>query len=149
MKPYVQTRKPLTKEEKIFNYRLSTARKTVENVFGILLSRFRALDRRLAVKLDTVNKLVSAACALHNWLTLTSSDTYLFNGAVDVQNKETGETVHGRWRSEIMELRNLGKHDDRVTTEAARNMRSQLKEYFNGEGAVPWQYDAVNGKSDK
>ncbi|XP_068242251.1 uncharacterized protein [Palaemon carinicauda] len=39
MKPYPQ--KDLNAENRIFNYRLSRARREVENVFGIMASRFR------------------------------------------------------------------------------------------------------------
>jgi hypothetical protein len=82
-------------EERILNYRLSRARRIIENVFGILVSRFRFSDRKLAVKLGTVNKLVSAACALHNWLVITSKATYLSGGAIDDENNETGEIIPG------------------------------------------------------
>ena len=51
MKAYKNFNRPLTQEESIFNYRLSRARRIIENVFGILLSGFRFLDRKLAVKL--------------------------------------------------------------------------------------------------
>jgi hypothetical protein len=77
MKAYKTYNRPLTQEERIFNYRLSRARRTIENVFGILVSRFRFLDRKLAVKFGTVNKLVSAACALHNWLVIQRQPIFL------------------------------------------------------------------------
>ena len=52
IKPYNSV--PLTKEEKIFNYRLSRARRIVENIFGILVSRFRIFEKKVACKLSTV-----------------------------------------------------------------------------------------------
>jgi hypothetical protein len=57
--------------------------------------------------LGPVNKLVSAACALHNWLVITSKATYLSGGAIDEENSETGEIIPGRWKSEIRVLRDL------------------------------------------
>lgn len=41
MKPFPQ--RNLTREERVFNYRLSRARRIVENAFGILVSHFRLL----------------------------------------------------------------------------------------------------------
>ena len=106
-----------------------------ENVFGILLSRFRFLDRKLAVKLGTLNKLVSAACALHNWLVITSKATCLSGGATDEENNETGEIIPGRWRSEIYqrversgEIRrssnnNIGQNKSRTALKRTSTMR--------------------------
>jgi hypothetical protein len=48
---YKNYNRPLTQEEAIFNYRLSRVGRIIKNVFGILLSRFRFLDLKLAVKL--------------------------------------------------------------------------------------------------
>ena len=66
IKPYNSV--PPTKEEKIFNYRLSWARRTAENTFGILVNWFRIFAKKLACKLPTVDRIVTACCALHNWL---------------------------------------------------------------------------------
>ena len=108
----------------------------------MLLSRFRFLDRKLAVKLGTVNILVSAACALHNWLVITSKATYLSAGAIAEEN-ETGEIIPGRWRSEIRVLLDLEKYGHRATKLA----KNRLKAYFNNEDAVSWQYKATFGTS--
>jgi len=76
IKPYNSV--PLTKEEKIFNYHLIRARRIVENTFGILVSRFRMFEKKVACKLSTVDKIVKACSALHNWLCKSDSKTYFF-----------------------------------------------------------------------
>jgi hypothetical protein len=50
MKQYSQ--KNITHDERIFNYRLSRARRVVKNVFGILASRFRILLQPIAIDVD-------------------------------------------------------------------------------------------------
>ncbi|XP_052249677.1 putative nuclease HARBI1 [Dreissena polymorpha] len=64
MKPY-NTRK-LTHEEGIFNYRLSRARRVVENAFGILANRFQILLITMQHHHETVRTIVEADCILHN-----------------------------------------------------------------------------------
>ncbi|XP_015375183.1 PREDICTED: uncharacterized protein LOC107169813 [Diuraphis noxia] len=64
MKPYA--RRNLTKEQKIFNYRLSRARRIVENAFGILTSRFRVYEKPISLIPEKVDSIVNATCALHN-----------------------------------------------------------------------------------
>ena len=127
IRAYKNYNKPLTQEESIFNHRLSQARRIIENVFGILLSSFRFLDRKLAVKLGTVNKLVSAACALHNWLVITSKATYLSSGAIDEENNEKCEIIPERWRSEIGVLRYLKKYGGHRKSKLAKKCGNALQ----------------------
>ena len=82
----------LMKEEKIFNYRLSRARH-IENTFGILVSRFHIFEKKVACKLSTVDKNVTACCALHNWLCKSDSKTCLTLGSVDEERIDTGEFI--------------------------------------------------------
>lgn len=66
MKPYPQ--RNMTREQRIFNYRLSRARRIVENAFGILSSRFRILLNAINLALDKTSTILLACCYLHNFL---------------------------------------------------------------------------------
>jgi hypothetical protein len=68
MKPY--PRANLAYDEKIYNYRLSRARRISENEFGILVSRFRVFEKPIDLNVKTVGKLVRTACAVNNLLTV-------------------------------------------------------------------------------
>ncbi|KAG5871933.1 hypothetical protein JTB14_022408 [Gonioctena quinquepunctata] len=81
MKPF--SKHGLSDEEKIFNYRLSRARRVSENAFGILAWRFRVFSRPIELKPDTIDRVVWDACSLHNWLRKTASSHYLSQQAVD------------------------------------------------------------------
>ena len=67
LKPFRQADLNSAKIE-VFNYRLSRARHIVENVFGILSSRFRIFHTSINLDPHSVEKVVMAACTLHNLL---------------------------------------------------------------------------------
>lgn len=56
----------LSQNQKIFNYRLSRARRTVENMFGRVKLRWRRLLRGLDVQYERTHKVINVAFALHN-----------------------------------------------------------------------------------
>ena len=67
MKPY--SRMGLGHDERIFNYRLSRARRVVENAFGILANKFQCLlNATVYKKTESVKSLVLACVMLHNLL---------------------------------------------------------------------------------
>ena len=73
MKPYPFQH--LSLAERLFNYRSSRARRVIENVFGIAVSRFRVLHRPILAKPTTVISITKAVVALHNFLmSLNSND---------------------------------------------------------------------------
>lgn len=66
LKPYPF--KHMTKEERIFNYRLSRGRRVVENAFGILANRFRIFLTPINMSRDKVVLITTACCILHNFI---------------------------------------------------------------------------------
>lgn len=55
LKPYSQ--RELDHEKRIFNYRLSRARRIIENVFGILSNRFRLFHTSINLQVQMLIKL--------------------------------------------------------------------------------------------
>jgi len=66
MRPYPG--KSLSREEKIFNYRLSQARQVIENTFGIMSSKWRVFRRPIITHPDKAALITKATCCLHNYL---------------------------------------------------------------------------------
>jgi hypothetical protein len=52
----------------VFNYRLSRARRVIENTFGILVSRFRIFTRTITSSPSTVDSIIKATVYLHNFI---------------------------------------------------------------------------------
>ena len=62
------SQKQITNERRIFNYRLSRARRVTENTFGIMASRFRVFHTEINLKLERTERVVLSCCVLHNFL---------------------------------------------------------------------------------
>lgn len=62
----------LNKTREIFNYRLSRARRVVENAFGIMASKWRIYRKPINASLETIESIVKATVCLHNFLLSTS-----------------------------------------------------------------------------
>ncbi|XP_071497092.1 putative nuclease HARBI1 [Diadema antillarum] len=93
MKPY--SSRYLTCEERILNYRLSRARRVVENAFGILANRFQILLTTMQHDPETVRRIVEACCILHNLM--RTRHPVLQNRLVDRQ-QGNGDMEPGEWR---------------------------------------------------
>lgn len=132
LKPYSQT--GLTKEKRIFNYRLSRARRLVESAFGILATRFGVFQRSFYLHPVKVQKVVLACCYLHNFL---RKSTYFSYKLIPHEDVDTG-IVHPP-AEKITELTPLESCNQKNSLQLAKRARDDYCEYFNNEGAVYWQ----------
>ena len=135
MKPYAI--RGQTRQQRLFNYRLSRARRVVENAFGILANRFRCLLGKLLQDPPVVVKMVMAMCCLHNLM----RDRYpaLQNAALDHERADDHEVVPGAWRQD-QQLSPLRVQGGNNALRAGKEMRDYLCQYYNNPvGAVPWQ----------
>lgn len=98
MKPYPFRNQ--TKQQRIYSYRLSRARRVVENAFGILANRFRVFLAPINLEPAKVETIVLAAVALHNFLISENTSDYVPAGTFDKENLASREIIQGAWRNE-------------------------------------------------
>jgi len=67
MRPYPRSGK-LNRRKNVFNYRLSRARRIVENVFGILCARMRIFRKPTIASISTATRIIKATTCLHNFI---------------------------------------------------------------------------------
>jgi len=128
LRPYSKHHQGGDESKKIYNYRLSRARRVVENAFGILASRWRVFRRPLEVQPETVDKVVLASCCLRNMLCKAHNPP------------DEIELLCPR-ASGLQNLRQLRRNAPREATD----VRDYFRAYFNSPvGSVPWQLAAVH-----
>lgn len=136
LKPY--GRDILDKERRVFNYRLSRARRVVENTFGIMASRFRIFHTSINLQLHNIDTVVLACCALHNFLRKRSREIYTPPQSLDRENVEEGSIELGeRCNPDLMHDLQRGSRGQNYRS--ALTVRDNFKTYFNNQGSVPWQ----------
>lgn len=142
MKPYSQ--RNLSEEKRIFNYRLSRARRISENAFGILSSRFRVFSTVMCTNPESAIKIVLCAITLHNFLRSRVPERYTPTGALDMENSN-GVVTEGSWRRDISTTPFASVLNSRKGRQPrkAEGMREQLCDYLNGPGQVPWQWNVL------
>lgn len=77
LKPYLMRPYPraaLQDKQQIFNYRLSRARRVIENSFGILVSRWRILRKCICNNPQNAEIIVKALVCLHNFLIISEEN---------------------------------------------------------------------------
>ena len=147
MRPYPGRNLP--QPQAVYNYRLSRARRVIENSFGILASRWRIFRRPIIATPDRVVSFTKAAIALHNFLQVTELSAYCPTGFLDAEDGN-GNVVEGTWREEpaaqgLEHIRRMGSNRHSQTT---ATIRDSFKVYFSSPtGEVSWQYRHVNRTS--
>lgn len=110
MRPY--SGRFLSNDKSILNYRLSRARRVIENAFGILASRWRIFQRPICAYSATVDRFVIACITLHNFLMTENAKQPLCEQAYCPSNfidheDNNGTIIPGIWRSEIINIESL------------------------------------------
>lgn len=127
--------------ERIFNYRLSRARRLVENVFGIMSAVFRVLRKPILLEPQKVQKVVLACVHLHNYLRNSRSSRNIYTHQGSLDSEVNGEVTKGSWRQDtatvtsLFPIRRVARKTSSVNTEN----RHQFAQYFATVGRVPWQ----------
>lgn len=119
----------LTQKQRVFNYRLSRARRVVENAFGIMCSRFRVFSKAIPLSPENVQKVVMASCCLHNYLLRnpTSASQYM----PDDPDKTS-------------ELHPVTQQAGNRASNAAMAVRDDFCHFFDSDsGSVSWQLKAI------
>lgn len=120
---------------RVYNYRLSRARRLVENAFGLLSSVFRVFRKPIEVKIDdTVSDIVCACVCLHNFLRAQHDSHRYYSppGSFDTEDACTSQIIPGTWRritDSDTGVRPL-RRTPRNASNAAKAIREEFMEYF-------------------
>ncbi|KAH7702476.1 nuclease HARBI1-like protein [Aphelenchoides avenae] len=111
---------------------LSRGRRVIENVFGIMATKWRILLKPIETNDDNADFIVKAVTALHN---------FCIDESAAATMADAGDDNNGAWRVGGQPLESAPVRNGRGnrSKEEAQNMRRELIAYFSGEGAVEWQ----------
>ena len=138
MKPF--SRNTMAPRELIFNYRLSRARRVVENAFGLLAQRFRVMLRTCELQPDNVRMLIKCCLTLHSILLQRVPPA---PEAVDREDANRN-LLPGVWREHVIWEDIPHPQAGRANT-AGKRVRETLADFFGSPaGIVPWQWDLAN-----
>lgn len=141
LRPYPE-KGGLDLERNIFNFRLSRARRVIENSFGIMVSQWRILKKPIEASVGNTISMVQAIICLHNFLRKRGSNEYYIvpkqpfnaclNQTVDIAVVENLENSA---------LQDIKAPVNNNSSQRNIKMRDEYCDFYNEEGAVFWQYN--------
>lgn len=139
MHPY--SRRQLGNKERVFNYRLSRARRIIENCFGILKARWQIIRRGLSCNAENATYMINALVCLHNFI------------MTEEENLPKPYRKYSKLNDEPLsdELQSLRFSDEEIAAEERRTAQEQrdlLRDYFvshTGASQTPWQWQSALG----
>jgi hypothetical protein len=142
MKPFSSTHHKRS-AERIFNYRLSRARRVVENVFGICSAVFRVLRKSMLLEPKKAELVVMTVICLHNFLRKSRTSRDIYTPRTRFDSEQNGVLIRGSWRQADEQTNSFIpiKNVPRRATLNAKEIRDEFKEYFVTNGRVDWQDD--------
>lgn len=122
----------LSPEQRVFNYRLSRARRMVECAFGILDSQWRLYRRVLGVSPEVAEVVVKATCILHNFILWQSAD----------EEDPSSTALCTEPSAGMQGITQVGSNN---ASKEALAVREKFATYFSSSaGEVSWQHVAVS-----
>ncbi|XP_066463267.1 uncharacterized protein [Eleutherodactylus coqui] len=120
-------RKGLDTRRRVFNYRLSRARRYIECTFGILIKKWKICGSSIQLDVATVDAVVKACCILHNYVLDHDGP----DADAEASTASLGTAIN--WQA--------AQPDD-----SGLDVRDIFADYFmTPEGSVPWQTACVSG----
>ena len=140
VKPYPL--RGLSRQQRIYNYRVCRGRRVVENAFGILANRWQVMLTTMQPRPGVVQDVIEACVCLHNLMRLRYPR--LQNQILDREDANHN-IVEGDWRrgANLQDIERVGRGNRESV--AGKKQRELLKLYFNSPaGSVPWQEEMID-----
>lgn len=140
MKPYPGTHEKGS-PERTFGYRLSRARRVVENVFGVMASVFRVFKQPMVLEPEKASNVTLACVLLHNFIRRSPSVASFYNPVGTFDTDVNSEVILGLWRNDETGLTSFLplKKSARKSGQNAKAVRDSFTAYFTTSGKLPWQ----------
>ncbi|XP_066595464.1 uncharacterized protein [Prorops nasuta] len=124
LKPYSKLN--LSRDERIFNYRLSRARRCIECTFGILTATWRCLKSELQMEPKNIDIVIKCICLLHNII-------------IDKEGSPNSNNIYN-----VLEIRMPGTRSCNNYGQNASEVREIYNKYFTSSvGEVQMQYHVI------